>query len=42
MSLDATNGFYQAIVTVEEIVGDGETTELKLRFSNVPAGLGGS
>ena len=32
MSLDATNGFYQATVTVEEIVGDGETTELKLRF----------
>ena len=32
MSLDATNGLYQATVTVEEQVGGGENTEYQLRF----------
>ena len=32
MSLDATNGLYQATVTVYEQVGDGENTEYQLRF----------
>ena len=32
MSLDATNGLYQATVTVVEQVGGGENTEYQLRF----------
>lgn len=32
MSLDATNGLYQATITIEEQVGDGENTEYQLRF----------
>ena len=32
MSLDATNGLYQATVTIEEQVGGGENTEYQLRF----------
>ena len=32
MSLDATNGLYQATVTVKEQVGGGETTEYQIRF----------
>ena len=32
MSLDATNGLYQAIVTVEEQVGDGDLAEYQIRF----------
>mgnify|MGYP001497449458 FL=1 len=32
MSLDATNGLYQATITIEEQVGGGENTEYQLRF----------
>ena len=32
MSLDATNGLYQAIVTVEEQVGGGDLAEYQIRF----------
>ena len=32
MSLDATNGLYQATITIEELVGGGENTEYQLRF----------
>tara|TARA_B100001250_G_C19525020_1_gene667684 strand:- start:213 stop:686 length:474 start_codon:yes stop_codon:yes gene_type:complete len=32
MSLDATNGLYQAAITIEEQVGGGENTEYQLRF----------
>ena len=32
MSLDATNGLYQAKITVNEQDGDGETTEYQIRF----------
>ena len=32
MSLDATNGLYQATITIEEQVEDSETIEYQLRF----------
>jgi hypothetical protein len=32
MSLDATNGLYQATITIEEQVGGSENTEYQLRF----------
>ena len=32
MSLDATNGLYQATITIEEQVAGGENTEYQLRF----------
>ena len=32
MSLDATNGLYQATITIKEQVGGGENTEYQLRF----------